>query len=62
MDIHTETEIRIEFAKGAEFEPTVVLESVDLNRTETFSNKTHQIEEFLGYIEYHENSGAMVYL
>ena len=61
MDIHTETEIRIEFAKGAEFEPTVVLESVELD-TETFSNKTHQIEEFLGYIEYHENSGAMVYL
>tara|TARA_R110002074_G_scaffold26151_8_gene77223 strand:- start:979 stop:1173 length:195 start_codon:yes stop_codon:yes gene_type:complete len=64
MDIYRETEIRIEFAKGEEYTPTIVKdgEEVISDYATTFSNKTHQIEELLNYITECENDGCNVYL
>lgn len=61
MDIHTETIIKIEFARGVEYTPVVVFESVEIE-SKTFSNKTHQIEELLDYISYNENGGCDVFI
>ena len=61
MNVHAETQIKIEFANGMEFTPTIVFEGVELE-SKTFSNKTHQIEELLDYITYNENGGCDVYL
>ena len=61
MNVHAETQIKIEFANGMEFTPTIVFEGVELE-SKTFSNKTHQIEELLDYITYNENQGYDVYL
>ncbi len=61
MDIHSETTIKIDFAKGMEITPIIVFDGVELE-SNTFSNKTHQIEELLDYIAYNENGGCDVYL
>ena len=61
MDIHTETIIKIEFARGVEYTPVVVFEGVEIE-SKTFSNKTHQIEELLDYISYNENGGCDVFI
>ncbi len=61
MDIHSETIIKIEFARGVEYTPVVVFESVEIE-SKTFSNKTHQIEELLDYISYNENGGCDVFI
>ena len=61
MNVHAETQIKIEFANGMEFTPTIVFEGAELE-SKTFSNKTHQIEELLDYIAYNENGGCDVYL
>jgi len=61
MDIYLKTTVEIEFAKGQDFTPTVIFEGVELE-SKTFSNKTHQIEELLDYINYNENGGCDVYL
>ena len=61
MDIHSETTIKIDFAKGMEITPIIVFDGVELE-SNTFSNKTHQIEELLDYVTYNENGGCDVYL
>lgn len=61
MDIHSETIIKIEFARGVEYTPVVVFEGVEIE-SKTFSNKTHQIEELLDYISYNENGGCDVFI
>ena len=61
MDIHSETTIKIDFAKGMEITPIIVFDGVELE-SNTFSNKTHQIEELLDYIAYNENGGCDVYM
>tara|TARA_R110000787_G_scaffold197817_1_gene309021 strand:+ start:179 stop:373 length:195 start_codon:yes stop_codon:yes gene_type:complete len=64
MDIYRETEIKIEFANGEEFTPTIVKdgEEVASDYVTIFSNKTHQIEELLNYINECETDGCDVYL
>tara|TARA_B110000259_G_C13816700_1_gene322980 strand:- start:456 stop:641 length:186 start_codon:yes stop_codon:yes gene_type:complete len=61
MDSYTETNTRIDFERGLEFTPTVVFDCVELE-TQTFNNKTHQIEELLDFIAYNENGGCDVFL
>ncbi len=61
MDIHTQTSIEIDFSRGKEYTPIIVFEGAELE-SQTFSNKTHQIEELLDYIAYNENGGCDVYL
>jgi|TARA_B110000495_G_scaffold72325_1_gene61842 hypothetical protein len=61
MDIYQETSTKIDFSKGLEITPIIVFEGVELE-SKTFSNKTHQIEDLLGYITYNENGGCDVYL
>ena len=61
MDIYQETSTKINFSKGLEITPIIVFEGVELE-SKTFSNKTHQIEDLLGYITYNENGGCDVYL
>ena len=61
MNIHTQTTLEIEFNAGIEFTPTVIFDGIELE-SQTFSNKTHQIEELLDYITYNENGGCDVYL
>ncbi|MBC8396998.1 MAG: hypothetical protein H8E16_07855 [Flavobacteriales bacterium] len=61
MDIYQETSTKIDFSKGLEITPIIVFEGVEL-KSKTFSNKTHQIEDLLGYITYNENGGCDVYL
>jgi|TARA_B110000977_G_scaffold188127_1_gene256000 hypothetical protein len=61
MDIHTQTNIKIDFSRGQEFTPTIVFDGVELE-SKTFSNKTHQFEELLDYIAYNENGGCDVYI
>ncbi len=61
MDSYTETNIKIDFSRGIEFTPTVVFDGVELE-TKTFSNKTHQIEELIEYINYNENGGCDVFI
>ena len=60
MDIYQETSTKIDFSKGLEITPIIVFEGVEL-KSKTFSNKTHQIEDLLGYITYNENGGCDVY-
>ena len=57
----SETSIKIEFSKGQEVTPIIVFDGVELE-SNTFSNKTHQIEELLDYIAYNENGGCDVYM
>ena len=61
MNVHQETQIKIEFANGTEITPIVVFEGAELE-SKIFSNKTHQIEELLDFIAYNENGGCDVYL
>ena len=61
MDSYQETSTKIDFSKGLEITPIIVFEGVEL-KSKTFSNKTHQIEDLLGYITYNENGGCDVYL
>ena len=61
MDVHTQTTLEIEFNAGIEFTPTVIFDGVELE-SQTFSNKTHQIEELLDYITYNENGGCDVFI
>ena len=61
MNVHAETQIKIEFAHGMEITPIIVFEGAELE-SKTFSNKTHQIEELLDFITYNENGGCDVYL
>ena len=61
MDVHTQTTLEIEFNAGIEFTPTVVFDGIELE-SQTFSNKTHQIEELLDYITYNENGGCDVFI
>ncbi len=61
MDNYTETNVRIDFSRGIEFTPIVVFEGDELE-SKTFSNKTHQIEELIEYITYHENGGCDVFI
>ena len=61
MDIYQETSTKIDFSKGLEITPIIVFDGVEL-KSKTFSNKTHQIEDLLGYITYNENGGCDVYL
>jgi len=64
MNIHKETSIKIDFANGEEYTPTLVLdgEEVKSGYAITFSNKTHQIEELLNYITECENEGFEVFI
>ena len=61
MNIHTQTSIEIDFSRGQEYTPIVVFVGVE-QESQTFSNKTHQIEELLDYVTYNENGGCDVYL
>ena len=61
MDIYKETSTKINFSKGIEITPIVVLEGIELEE-KTFSNKTHQIEELINYIIHYKNIGCDVYL
>ena len=61
MDIYQETSTKNDFSKGLEITPIIIFEGVELE-SKTFSNKTHQIEDLLGYITYNENGGCDVYL
>ena len=61
MNNYTETNVKIDFSRGIEFTPTVVFDGVELE-TKTFSNKTHQIEELIEYINYNENGGCDVFI
>ena len=49
MNIHTQTSIEIDFSRGQEITPVVVFDGVE-QESQTFSNKTHQIEELLDYL------------
>ena len=60
-DVHEITKIKINFSKGIEYTPTVLFDGVE-QETKTFSNKTHQIEELLSYIDECENGGCDVYI
>ena len=65
MDIYTQTSLKIDFARGEEITPTIVLDGVVMvgkTYNQTFSNKTHQIEELLDYIIYNENGGCDVFV
>jgi hypothetical protein len=57
----SETSIKIEFSKGQEVTAIIVFDGVELE-TQTFSNKTHQIEELLDFITYNENGGCDVFI
>ncbi len=61
MNSYTETNVKIDFSRGIEFTPTIVFDGVELE-TKTFSNKTHQIEELIEYINYNENGGCDVFI
>lgn len=61
MDAYRETSIRIDFEKGLEINPIVVFEGVEMEG-KTFTNKTHQIEEVIEFINEWENSGCDVFL
>tara|TARA_R110000823_G_scaffold145484_2_gene275662 strand:+ start:224 stop:409 length:186 start_codon:yes stop_codon:yes gene_type:complete len=61
MKVHTETQIKIEFAKGIEITPIIVFEGIEIE-SKSFSNKTNQIEELLDYIAYNENGGCDVFI
>ncbi len=61
MNSYTETNVKIDFNRGIEFTPTIVFDGVELE-TKTFSNKTHQIEELIEYINYNENGGCDVFI
>ena len=61
MNIHTQTSIEIDFSRGQEITPVIVFDGVE-QESQTFNNKTHQIEELLDYIAYNENGGCDVYL
>ena len=61
MNTHSETALRIDFSRGQEITPIIVFEGVE-QESQTFNNKTHQIEELLEYITYNENGGCDVYL
>ena len=60
MDIFKESSIRREFSKGQEIDIIVVLDGEEID-SQTFSKKTHEIEEVLDFIVYNENSGNEVY-
>lgn len=60
MNVHKETEIRIEFANGVEITPIVVVDGEE-KESKIFSKATHQIEELIQYISDGENEGD-VYL
>ena len=60
-NMKSETSIKIEFSKGQEVTPIIVFDGVELE-TQTFSNKTHQIEELLDFITYNENGGCDVFI
>ena len=57
----SETSIKIEFSKGQEVTAIIVFDGVELE-TQTFSNKTHQIEELLDFITHNENGGCDVFI
>lgn len=61
MDIYRQTSIKIDFSRGQEYTPIIVFEGEELE-SQTFSNKTHQIEELLDYITSNVNRGCDVYL
>jgi|TARA_R110000822_G_scaffold303378_1_gene428013 hypothetical protein len=61
MNIYTETSLRIDFDKGTEITPIIVFEGVEIE-SQTFSNKTHQIEELLDHVTYNENGGCDVFV
>jgi len=61
MDIYTQTETKKAFKQGHEFEVTIVSEG-NFIMSEVFSNKTHQFEEMLSFIEMNENSGFDVFI
>ena len=61
MNVHAETQIKIEFAKGIEITPIIVFEGIEIE-SKSFSNKTNQIEELLDYIAYNENGGCDVFI
>ena len=65
MDIYTQTSLKIDFVRGEEITPTIVLDGVGMvgeDYNKTFSNKTHQIEELLDYITHNENGGFDVFI
>jgi hypothetical protein len=61
MNIHYQTEVKIAFKQGQELEVTIVSDG-DFIMSEVFSNKTHQWEEVLDFIETNENSGFDVFI
>jgi len=61
MDTHAETSTRIDFSRGHDITPTVVLDGEEIE-SQTFNVKTHQIEELLNFIAHHENDGCDIYL
>ena len=61
MNIYAETTLRIDFNNGTEITPIIVFDGVELE-SQTFSTKTHQIEELLDYVTYNENGGCDVYV
>jgi hypothetical protein len=60
MNVHAETQMKKEFVNGMEITLTVVFDEAVLV-SQTFSNKTHQIEELLDYIAYNEIAGCDVF-
>tara|TARA_R110000822_G_scaffold139699_6_gene277287 strand:+ start:2014 stop:2199 length:186 start_codon:yes stop_codon:yes gene_type:complete len=61
MNVHAETQIKIEFSKGIKITPIIVFEGIEIE-SKSFSNKTNQIEELLDYIAYNENGGCDVFI
>jgi hypothetical protein len=61
MNVHAETQIKIEFSNGIEITPIIVFEGIEIE-SKSFSNKTNQIEELLDYIAYNENGGCDVFI
>ena len=55
------TSLRIDFNNGTEITPIIVFDGVELE-SQTFSNKTHQIEELLDYVTFHVNGGCDVFV
>ena len=53
MNAHQETTVTIDFHRGIEITPTIVMNGEE-QESVTFSNKTHQLEELLEFISYAE--------
>ena len=61
MDTYQKTNLEIHFNNGTDITPIIVFEGVEqLDKSETFNNQTHEIEELFSFIQEWENSGCDV--